>query len=177
MKNYTKHQLQRLSAYVFFLMLFLMLASFGQVYTQNFPCENPSEWYQKLEPSKSFPIFAAIGIDSIPGVGKTHIVDVEPEVGNVKNILRQIVYPVDMKRQGIEAYLLYLVHVSEIGQCEGIFVRCAIQRNGRPLENVLFKEFDRAAAPVIKKTLWKPAQYQGKPVACWAYLRIPFYLR
>jgi hypothetical protein len=156
--------------------VYLFVFSCSHVYSQNFPCGNVSvRWLQHPENLKGYPNLSASYIDSIPGIGKTQIVDIEPR-SNAK-LIHKIVYPIEMKRRGIEGKILFLVLIDKAGNCTEVFIKCAVGVRGEPLQDWVVNEMQRSSLPVIKNSQWNPAEISGKAVPCWAFVEIPYLLR
>lgn len=152
--------------------LFLPLSLEAQRQTQ---CnEQARSWntFPKDGYLKGYSRYASRTIDSLPFVGKIEYVDVEP-LQESKKLLSTIAYPSDEKRLGIEASFRLIVLITEQGKVGEMFIECVegVQRQGE------FQHFYEALQQGLQKTIFIPAVKNGKSVAAWAQITIPFRLR
>ena len=92
-------------------------------------------------------------------------VEQEPDVDLVE-LQRNIIYPQSCKKLGIEGKIVIMVLVDKLGNPTKFEVE---EYNNR--------ELALAAIAVLKKTKFKPATQNWKPVTCWVSIPINFKLR
>ena len=84
--------------------------------------------------------------------------------GGFGALRRNLVYPQEARRQGIEGKVILQVLINESGKAE----------DARVIKS-LGTECDIAAVNAAKKTKWEPAENKGKPVKVW--IAIPMIFR
>lgn len=91
--------------------------------------------------------------------------DHEPEV-NLEELAKNVVYPDELRKEGIEGYVIIHLLVTETG-----FVKKTLVEQS---DNELFIQ---AAIAAIKKTKWEPAIQKGQNIKCWISVPIKFKLK
>ena len=101
-----------------------------------------------------------------PGINDTYLVDKEPEL-NYSDLVKNIVYPSDVKLKGIEGKTIVRALIDEDGNVEAAEIDSTSNN----------KDLDKEAINAVKKTKFTPAMNKGKTVPCWISVPINFKLR
>jgi TonB family protein len=87
-------------------------------------------------------------------------------IGGNAAIAKNLTYPEESRKRGIEGIVIINAHVNESGVVDEASV----------MESKITNECNNAAMEALKKTKWTPAKQRGEPIAVWITIPVEFKL-
>lgn len=102
--------------------------------------------------------------DSLEASKVTFVPYDEPPLplGGMEALMNNLVYPEEVRKRGIEGYVIAQAHVNEWGKVDDVMI----------LRSELPQVCNEAAIEALKKTTFTPAKQRGEAIAVW--ISVPF---